>query len=110
MEPTMNETNKNLAKPKVKLRTDSLRVRKETKKKILGELATLNKKNFGRPITPDDYVALAISLMQSEHLTQLKEASLSNRDRFDQRYREYCSEKGKISKDEFIGILLAAGK
>lgn len=95
---------------KSKLRTDSLRVRKETKKKILTELAALNRKTFGRKVTTDEYVALAISLIQSKHLDQLKEQSYSNKDRLDQKYQEYCAANGKVSKDEFIGVLLLGGK
>jgi hypothetical protein len=94
-------------KVKVKVGTDSLRVRKETKKKILSDLATINKKDFGRKVTADDFVSLAISLLTPEHLQKLKDASLSNRDRLDQRFADYCVTHGKVSKDEFLGILLA---
>lgn len=91
------------------VKTDSLRVKRETKKKIITELITLNKKDFGRKLTADDYVQLAISLLTSEHLQKLKEWSFSNKDRLEQRYQEYCSNHGKTSKDEFIGILLSNG-
>ena len=93
---------------KTKLKTDSLRVRRETKKKILTDLAALNRKDFGRAITADDYVALAISLLRPEHTDQLKERSLSTKDRMEKKYQEYCAAHGKVSKDEFIGILLGA--
>jgi len=91
---------------KPKPSTESLRIKRETKKKILSELAQLNKKEFGRPITPDQYVALAISLLTKEHLETLKDQSLSNKDRLEKRYSDFCARNGRISKDEFIGILL----
>jgi hypothetical protein len=91
------------------VKTDSLRVRRETKKKVQAELAAINRKDFGRAVTADEYVALAITLIQPAHLVQLKERSLSNKDRMEKRYQEYCAAHGKVSKDEFIGILLAAG-
>src|SRR4051812_324959 len=97
----------NLQKAKVKSRTDYLRVGRETKKKILTELSNINRKNLGKPITPDQYVALAISLINPEHLEKLKEQSLSNKDRLEMRYQEYCEQHGKISKDEYLGILLS---
>ena len=97
------------ANKKNKVKTDSLRVKRETKKKIQAELATLNRKDFGRAVTTDDYVALAITLLRPEHLEQLKERSLSNKDRMEKRYREYCAEHGKASKDEFLGVLLGMG-
>jgi hypothetical protein len=48
------------------VRTDNVRVRRETKKKILTDLAALNKKDFGRKITVDDYVQLAIALIRPD--------------------------------------------
>ena len=94
---------------KTKLKTDSLRVKRETKKKIQTEVAVINRKDFGRLVTPDEYVALAITLIKPEHLEQLKERSLSNKDRLEKRYHDYCAANGKVSKDEFIGVLLSAG-
>ncbi len=92
------------------VRTDNLRVRRETKKRIQSELAALNKKDFGRQITADDYVALAITLVQPAHLQGLRERSLSNKDRLEQKYQEYCAQHGKVSKDEFLGVLLSGGQ
>ena len=91
------------------VKTDNLRVRRETKKKVQIELAALNKKDFGRPVTADDYVALAITLLQPAHLDQLRQRTLSNKDRMEKRYQDYCAAHGKVSKDEFIGVLLADG-
>jgi hypothetical protein len=106
MEDVRNEGTKS-TKSKIKVGTDSLRVKRETKKRILSELAALNKKEFGKPITPDHFVALAISLLKPEHLQSLKDQSLTAKDRFEQRYRDYCDRHGKVSKDEFLGNLLS---
>lgn len=95
-------------KPKP-VKTDSLRVRKETKKKILSDLLSLNKKDFGRKLTADDYVQLAISLLTPDLLQKLKEKTLSNKDRLELKYQEYCSQNGKVTKDEFLGVLLSIG-
>ena len=104
-------TGQTSSQKKAKLvRTDSVRVRRETKKKILTDLVALNKKDFGRKVTVDDYVQLAISLIKPEYLERLKEQSLSNRDRMELKYKEYCTANGKISKDDFIGMLLSSGK
>jgi hypothetical protein len=97
------------ASKKTKLKTDSLRVRRETKKKIQAEVAVINRKSFGRPVTPDDYVALAITLIKPDHLDALKDRTLSNKDRLEKRYQDYCAVNGKVSKDEFLGVLLQAG-
>lgn len=104
------ETNQVVTQPKkYKVKTDNLRVKRETKKRIQNELASINRKDFGKPVTADDLVALAITLVQPFHLEQLKERSLSNKDRMEKKYQEYCAAHGKVSKDEFIGILLAGG-
>jgi len=104
------ETTTAAATKRAKLKTDNLRVRRETKKRIQTEIAVLNRKDFGRPVTADDYVALAITLIQPGHLDQLRERSLSNRDRIEKRFKDHCAEHGKVSKDEFLGLLLAAGQ
>jgi hypothetical protein len=98
------------ATKRAKLKTDNLRVRRETKKKIQAELAALNRKDLGRKVTTDDYVQLAISLVQPEHTDALRGRTLSNKDRMEKRYQEYCAAHGKVSKDEFIGVLLSTGR
>ena len=92
------------------VKTDSLRVKRETKKKIITELAEFNRrKKIGRNLTVDDYVQLAISFMKPDSLETLRDRTLSNKDRLELRYQEYCVSNGKVSKDEFYGILLSAG-
>lgn len=104
------ETESTKQKTKAKPRTDSLRVRRETKKKILTELANLNRKELGKAITPDQYVTMAISKITPDDLEKLKEQSLSNKDRLESQYRKHCTEHGKISMDDFLGRLLASQK
>lgn len=103
MNPEAQTVNQKKAKA---LKTDSIRVKRETKKRIIAEVAALNRKEFGRKVTVDDYVALAVSLLKPDHCEQLKQQSLSNRDRLELRYQEYCAAHGKVSKDEFLGTLL----
>lgn len=91
---------------KMKVTTDGIRVKKETKKKILADVAALNRKEFGSKITPDEYVAMALSLLKPEHLEELKTRSLTNKDRLELKYQEFCAAHGKVSKDEFLGALL----
>jgi len=109
----MNIETKNVTspgKPKSKPTTDYIRIRRETKKRILSELTTINRKDLGKPVTPDQYISLAISLLTSEHIEQLKNQSLSNKDRLETQHKKYCVEHGKVTMDEFIGILLTGPK
>lgn len=87
--------------------TTPIRVKRETRKKILQELAKANKKDFGRKVRADDLIALALSFVRAEHIEQLQDATLSNADRLDRRYREFVAQHGHISKDVFLGKLLS---
>ena len=87
--------------------TTPIRVKRETRKKILQELAKANKKDFGRNLRAEDLIALAITLLQPQHIKQLQEAALSNGDRLEQQYKDYAAKHGSLSKDAFLGKLLA---
>lgn len=55
----------------------SIRVRKETRKRVLAEMAKINKKDFGRKVHVDTYISLAMGLVSPEHVKTLQESSLS---------------------------------
>ena len=86
--------------------TVALRVKRETRKKILIELSKANKKDFGRNLRAEDLVALAITLIRPEHIAHLQTMTLTNADRLEQQYRTYIAQHGSISKDAFLGKLL----
>lgn len=97
-----------IAKPKtVIVSTVGLRVKRETKKKALSDLAKINKKDFGRNIRVDELIALALSLVEPKHVRELQERSLSNADRLERQFQDYIKVHGSISKDAFLGKLLA---
>lgn len=96
-----------VSKPKpISVSTTPIRVKRETRKKILNELARANKKDFGRKLRAEDLIALAITLVQPEHIKQLQEATLSNADRLEQQYKDYVAKHGNLSKDAYLGKLL----
>ena len=88
-------------------KTEPVRVAKETRRRILSDLARLNKKEHGRQVRADDLIALALTLVTPEHHTQLQDATLSNADRLQRRYLAYIKDHGAISKDAFLGKLLS---
>ena len=94
-------------KPIKKTSGGSIRVKAETKKRILAELLKINKKPHGRSIRADQYLVLAMSLIKPEHIQKLQDESLSNADRIEIKYREYIKSHGLISKDEFLGTLFS---
>ena len=87
--------------------TETVRVKKETKKKIQSLLLTINKKDFGRKIKPDDFLSIATDLIDKQHISKLQESSFSNKDRLEMHFKNYQQKNAKITKDEFIGMLLA---
>lgn len=84
----------------------SLRVKTETRKRFLVELAKANKKSFGRRVRADQLLNLLLTLLRPEHVQKLQEESLSNADRLEMMYREHVKRHGATSKDEFLGRLL----
>lgn len=88
--------------------TVPIRVHKDIARAIRRDLAKLNKKEFGRRIRVDDYVAKAISKLTDDDRRELQEASLSNADRLELMYRQHGkSGDSQISKEEFLGRLIA---
>lgn len=90
------------------LSTYPVRVSRTTKEKIMKLVARLNKeKKFGNQIKPDAVISKAVDLLEPKHHEELKEASMTHKDRFERAYQEYVKKQGPISKDEFYGILLS---
>jgi len=74
---------------------------------MLQDLARANKKDYGRPVRSDDYVALAFSKMTEADVNSLQENSLSYADRLDRDYKKYVAEHGHIPKDAYLGKRLS---
>ena len=100
MEEVQNEKKSKSAKTS---KMTTLRLQKETKKKIVSELAKMNKKDFGKKVRVDEFLNVALSLIGPEHLKKLQEGSLSNADRLERDYKDYISKFEHISKDEYLG-------
>ena len=88
--------------------TVPIRVHKDVARAIRRDLAKLNKKDFGRRISFSDYVAKAISKVTDEDRKELQEAALSNADRLELLYRSHSEKGGSLSKEQFLGRVLAA--
>jgi hypothetical protein len=95
-------------KPKATIAsTVGLRVKRDTKRRVMQELAKMNKKDFGKRIKADELIGLALSLLEERHLKSLQDASLTNADRVELLYREHVKNFGATSKDEFLGKILS---
>ncbi|MEI7773964.1 MAG: hypothetical protein WCK17_04260 [Verrucomicrobiota bacterium] len=87
--------------------TVGLRLKRETKKRIQAELAKINKKDFGKKVRCDELIGTALSLLTERHIKELQDASMTNADRLEQKFREYVKANPGMSKDQFLGKLLS---
>ncbi len=100
---------KNVTKPKVKKSNSSaIRVAIDTRKKLLLELAKINKKQFGKRVKIDALLLRLLPKLTAADIVELQEASLTGRDRMEQSYRAHCAKHGAITMDEYLAHLLKA--
>ena len=104
MDQEQNDEEKKLKK---RIRVTSIRVLKSTAKSIEKKVKELNKKPLGRNVQNDDLILKSLSLLEDKDFEEIKETTLSNTDRLEIRFREFCKNHGPITKDEFIGKLIA---
>jgi hypothetical protein len=97
---------KKAAKPAAKKSTSSaIRVSVETRKRLLTELAKVNKKENGKRVKMDSLLLKLLPKLTAQDVSELQEASLTGRDRLEQNYRAYCAKFGQVSMDEFFARL-----
>lgn len=82
-----------------KLDPDTGKTLKQLKDKI-------NKKSFGRNIRDTEIISMSLGLISAEHIQKLQESTLTEKDRLHIAHEEYVKENGKITLDQFIGLLI----
>lgn len=88
--------------------------RKNVLKKLDADTAKLlqtlkdkaNKKTFGRKVRDSEVIGLGLSLINADHLQNLQNRTLSEKDRLHMAHEEYQKANGKVTMDQFIGKLL----
>ncbi len=65
-----------------------------------------NKKTFGRKVRDSEVISLGLSLISVDHIQNLQNQTLSEKDRLHMAHDEYQKINGKITMDQFIGKLL----
>ena len=94
-------------KPKAKSELSAIRIDMSTQKLVSSLLAKANRKSYGRKIKASQLVQLALSKLDDADIRQLQEKSLSNADRMEMKFREYCKRNGGATREEFLGQLLS---
>lgn len=88
--------------------------RKNVLKKLDVEAAKLlqtikekaNKKTYGRNVRDSEIIAKALTLIDHNHLLDLQENTLTEKDRLHRAHESFQKTNGKLSMDQFIGRLL----
>ncbi len=101
-----SEIKKTVKQTSKKSTTAAIRVALETRKKLLSELAKINKKQFGKRVKFDALMLKLLTKLTAQDVTELQEASLTGKDRVEQSYRAHCTKFGHISKDDYLVLLL----
>ena len=84
-----------------------VRIGQKAKAKLEQLLKQVNKDRIGKKVKTDDLISFALDLISDEHLVEICNRSLSNRDRIELLYRKLSKEKRGLSREDFLGMLLA---
>ena len=80
----------------------SIRVSKETRKRILQDLAKLEgNREFGGRVKASDYVLMAVGKMEPVDLLALAEKAMSGMDRLKREHKEYVAKHGPTPFGDF---------
>lgn len=109
MNITAENTEANKMKKRPNSKTTPVRLLKTTAKELKRIVVSLNKKPLGKKVRVDEVIVKALSLLENKHIEEIKDSTLSNTDKLELSYREYCKINGQISKDEYLGRLLDRG-
>lgn len=82
-----------------KLDTESAKILQSLRDKV-------NKKTYGRKVKDSEIIAKALSLIETNHLQELQDSTLSEKDRLYMAHENFVKQNGKITMDQFIGKLL----
>lgn len=108
--PLTNDSSSKNQHPVKKVKTEKTSVLKKLDPetgKILKQLKDkINKKSFGRSIRDTEIISLSLGLINQEHIQKLQDSTLTEKDRLHIAHEDYVKENGKISLDQFIGLLI----
>ena len=99
-------TSKVKQKPKSDCASSPIRVRQITRDKLDDLLRRANKHKLGRKVKTDDLICFSLSLLSDEHLEQICNKTLTNKDRLEILFRRVAKERKGLTRDEFFGLLI----
>jgi len=81
-------------------------VKQKTRDKMDDLLRRANKNKLGRKVKTDDLICFSLELVTDEHLTQICDKTLTNKDRLEILFRKASKDRKGLTRDEFFGLLL----
>ena len=83
-----------------------IRIKHKTRSRLEQMLRQANKDRAGRKIKADDVIWFSLNLLSDDHIREICDKSLSNKDRMELLFRKLSKEKRGVTRDEFLGMLL----
>ena len=93
-------------KTKADIAASPIRVRQSTRVKMEELLKRANKHKLGRKVKTDDLICFSLGLLTDEHLEQICNKTLTNKDRLELLFRRVAKERKGLTRDEFFGLLI----
>lgn len=81
-------------------------MKQKTRDKMDDLLRRANKNKLGRKVKTDDLICFSLELVTDEHLTQICDKTLTNKDRLEILFRKASKDRKGLTRDEFFGLLL----
>jgi hypothetical protein len=93
-------------KTKADIAASPIRVRQSTRVKMDEHLKRANKHKLGRKVKTDEMTCFSLGLLPDEHLEQICNKTLTNKDRLELLFRRVAKERKGLTRDEFFGLLI----
>ena len=83
-----------------------IRVKSKTRSLLDDLLKRANKSHVGRRIKADDVICYALNLVCDDHLADISQSALTNKDRLEMLFKQAQRKNRNLSRDSFYGLLL----
>ena len=83
-----------------------IRIRKKTKSKLELLLRQTNKDRPGRKVKADDLICFSLNLLTEQHLAEICDKMLSNRDRMEILFQQFLKGRRGATREDFLGELI----
>ncbi|MBP9708513.1 MAG: hypothetical protein KBD78_12795 [Oligoflexales bacterium] len=97
---------KKLQKINVKCATKAIRIKQASHNKLDELLRRTQKQKIGKKVKADDLICFSLGLLTDDHLEQICNKALSNKDRMELLFQRMAKQRKGLGRDEFFGLLL----